>query len=83
MKTVVFIPHELLDAVERLARRTRKSRSRLFRDALREYVARHSPEKIAEVMDQVLSEITENGKKESNNTFIAAASHRRLEQTEW
>jgi predicted transcriptional regulator len=78
MKTAVSIPNELFDMAERLARRTRKSRSRLFSDALREYVARRSPDKITEAMDQALAEIGEG-----NDPFIAAASRRRLEQSEW
>ena len=78
MKTAVSIPNELFDVAERLARRTRKSRSRLFSDALREYVARRSPEKITEEMDQALAQIGE-----SNDPFVAAASRRRLERSEW
>ena len=78
MKTAVSIPNELFEVAERLARRTRKSRSRLFSDALREYVARRSPDKVTEAMDQALAEIGE-----SNDGFVAAASRRRLEHSEW
>jgi metal-responsive CopG/Arc/MetJ family transcriptional regulator len=78
MKTAVSIPNELFEVAERLARRTRKSRSRLFSDALREYVARRSPDKITEAMDEALAEIGE-----SNDLFVEAASRRRLEQSKW
>jgi predicted transcriptional regulator len=78
MKTAVSIPNELFDVAERLARRSRKSRSRLFSDALREYVARRSPDRITEAMDEALAEIGE-----SNDPFVATASRRRLEQSEW
>jgi len=78
MKTAVSIPNELFDMAERLARRTRKSRSRLFSDALREYVARRSPDRITEAMDQALAEIGA-----SEDPFVAAASRRRLQQSEW
>jgi len=78
MKMAVSIPNELFDAAERLARRTRKSRSRLFSDALREYVARRSPDRITEAMDQALAEIGN-----SADPFVAAASRRRREQNEW
>ena len=78
MKTAVSIPNELFEVAERLARRTRKSRSRLFSDALREYVARRSPDKITESMDHALAEIGEE-----KDSFIALASRRRLEQAEW
>ncbi len=78
MKTAVSIPNELFESAERLARRTRKSRSRLFSDALREYVARRSPDKITETMDHALSEVGEE-----TDPFVSAASRRRLEQVEW
>jgi metal-responsive CopG/Arc/MetJ family transcriptional regulator len=78
MKTAVSIPNELFDVAECLARRTRKSRSRLFSDALREYVARRAPDKITEAMDQAVAEIGE-----SKDPFVAAVSRRRLEQSEW
>ena len=78
MKTAISIPNELFDVAERLARRSRKSRSRLFSDALREYVARRSPDKITEAMDEALAEIGE-----SNDPFVAAVSRTRLEQSEW
>ena len=42
MKTAVSIPNDLFEGAERLARRTRRSRSRLFSDALREYLTHHS-----------------------------------------
>jgi len=78
MKTIVTIPDELVDVIKRLALRARKTRSRLFSDALREYVARHSPDRIVEAMDQALAEIGD-----TNDPFVAAASRRRLEQSEW
>jgi metal-responsive CopG/Arc/MetJ family transcriptional regulator len=78
MKTAVSIPNELFEVAERLARRTRKSLSRLFSDALREYVARRSPDKTTEAMDEALAQI--GG---SNDRFVAAACRRRLEGSEW
>jgi metal-responsive CopG/Arc/MetJ family transcriptional regulator len=78
MKTAVSIPNELFDGAERLARRTRKSRSRLFSDALREYLARHAPDKITDSMDQALAEIGE-----VKDPFVSLASARRLEQSDW
>lgn len=78
MKTAVSIPNELFETAERLARRTRKSRSQLFSDALREYVAHRSPDKVTESMDQALAEIGDEG-----DQFVALASRRRLERTEW
>src|SRR5215469_17637627 len=50
MKTTLSIANDLFDGAERLARRTHRSRSRLFTDALREYLARHAPDKVTESM---------------------------------
>ncbi len=45
----------------RLRGRIQKSRSRLFSDALREYVARHAAEEVTEAMNRVCAELG-NGK---------------------
>lgn len=78
MKTAVSIPDEVFDGAERLARRTRRSRSRLFSDALREYLARHAPDKITESMDQALAEVGE-----VRDPFVSLAAAQRLGQSEW
>jgi hypothetical protein len=49
MKTAISIHNDLFDGAERLARRTRRSRSRIFTDALREYLVRHAPDKVTVV----------------------------------
>lgn len=78
MKTAVSIPDDVFDRAERLARRTKKSRSRLFSDALKEYVARHTPEEVTEAMNKALGEIGEQG-----DDFVMAATRRTLEKSEW
>jgi metal-responsive CopG/Arc/MetJ family transcriptional regulator len=78
MKTAVSIPDEVFQGAERLARRTRKSRSQLFSDALREYVARHAPDEVTEAMNRVHEELGD-----SNDSFVSAAARRVLERTEW
>ena len=78
MKTAVSIPNDLFDGAERLARGMQRSRSRLYSDALREYLARHSPDKITLEMNQALTQIGDE-----SDPFLASASRRRLEQTEW
>jgi metal-responsive CopG/Arc/MetJ family transcriptional regulator len=82
MKTAVSIPNDIFQGAERLARRTRRSRSRLFSDALREYLARHSPDKITEAMDQALANIGKD-LDEQKDSFRAIAARRTLKQTEW
>jgi metal-responsive CopG/Arc/MetJ family transcriptional regulator len=78
MKTAVSIPDEVFEGVERLARRTKKSRSRLFSDALREYLARHSPDKVTEAMNAACDEIGDTG-----DAFVSAAARRTLGKSEW
>jgi metal-responsive CopG/Arc/MetJ family transcriptional regulator len=78
MKTAVSIPDEVFDRAERLARHSKKSRSKLFSDALREYVARHAPDEITAAMDRVIEEIDP-----STDEFVAAAARRILEKSEW
>ena len=78
MKTAISIPDDLFEGAERLARRTKKSRSRLFRDALREYLARHTPDQVTEAMNKALDEIGE-----AEDAFVSTAAQRILEKTEW
>jgi metal-responsive CopG/Arc/MetJ family transcriptional regulator len=78
MKTAVSIPDEVFEGAERLARRTRKSRSRLFSDALKEYVARHAPEEVTDAMNRVCAELGD-----PTDEFVSAAARRVLERSEW
>ena len=78
MKTAVSIPDDVFEGAERLARRTKKSRSRLVSDALREYLARHSPDEITEAMNKACAEIGD-----TKDEFVSAAARRILEKSEW
>ena len=78
MKTAVSIPDDVFEEAERLARRTKKSRSQLFSDALTEYVARHAPEDVTDAMNRVCSEV--GG---AVDEFVSSASRRVLERSEW
>jgi metal-responsive CopG/Arc/MetJ family transcriptional regulator len=78
MKTAVSIPDQVFEQAERLARRTRKSRSHVFSSALREYVARHSPDDVTEAMDRVCEQVGERG-----DPFVARAARQTLEHSEW
>jgi predicted transcriptional regulator len=77
MKTAVSIPDDVFEGAERLARRTKKSRSQLFSDAVREYVARHAPEDVTDAMDRVCAELENPADK-----FVSSAAHSVLERTE-
>lgn len=78
MKTAVSIPDEVFERAERLARRTKKSRSQLYSDAVREYVSRHSQDEITSAMDRV---VELRGVK--TDEFVSASGRRRLAQIEW
>ena len=78
MKTAISIPDEVFDVAEKLARRQGVSRSRLFSDALREYVARHAPDEITDAMNRVVADIGDSGAE-----FAAAAAQRVLNEEQW
>jgi hypothetical protein len=81
MKTAVSIPDEVFQGAERLARRTKKSRSQLFSDAVREYVARHAPDEVTDAMDEVCAQLGRSN--EWKDGFVSSAARRVLERTEW
>ncbi len=78
MKTAISIPDEVYQGAERLARRTKKSRSRLFSDALKEYLARHAPDEVTEAMNRACAEAGE-----AKDPFVSSAARRILERSEW
>jgi len=78
MKTAVSIPDDVFERAERLARRTKRSRSRIFSEALREYLARHSPDEITNAMNKACAEIGD-----TRDPFVAEAARRILERAEW
>ena len=78
MKTAVSIPDDVFEKAERLAKRAKRSRSEVFAAALREYVARHSPDEVTDAMNRVCKELGNQHDK-----FVNAAGRRLLQKTEW
>lgn len=78
MKTAVSIPDDVFQDAERLARRAKKSRSRIFSEALKEYVARHASDEVTDAMDRAVALVGETPDK-----FITGAARRVLERAEW
>jgi metal-responsive CopG/Arc/MetJ family transcriptional regulator len=78
MRTAVSIPDEVFEGAERLARRTKKSRSQLFSDTVREYVSRPAPEHVTGAMDRVCAELGQPA-----DEFLSTAAHRILKRSEW
>ena len=78
MKTAISLPDALFLAAERQARRTQKTRSQLYAEALAEYLSRHAPDEVTEAMNRVVD--TLDGVPEP---FAHAAAQAVLERVEW
>ena len=80
MKTAVSVPDHVFRRAERYAKRMRKSRSRLYADALAEYLARHAPDDVTEAMNRVVGDL---GDRARPDAFINRAARRVLTTVEW
>jgi metal-responsive CopG/Arc/MetJ family transcriptional regulator len=78
MKTAISLPDAVFRAAERHAKRSRKSRSKLYADALVEYLSRHAPEEVTEAMNRVVDQLDAD-----RNPFVHAAAHSVLQRSEW
>jgi metal-responsive CopG/Arc/MetJ family transcriptional regulator len=79
MKTAISIPEDVFADAERLAQRTKRSRSELYAAAVREYVARHSGDAVTEAMNSVMDEVGGTG----TDPFVSLAARKTLERVEW
>lgn len=77
MKTAVSIPDDLFARADRLARRAGKSRSRVYSEALREYLARHAANEVTAALNRVCDALG------PGDSFPVAASRRTLARVEW
>jgi hypothetical protein len=78
MKTAVSIPDDVFAGTERLAQRTKRSRSDIYSEAVREYVARHSSDAVTEAMNSVIERVGGTG----TDPFVSLAARNTLEQLE-
>ena len=78
MKTEISIPDDVFEAAGRWARRTERSRSQLFSDALREYLARHTSDDVNEAMDRVCIDVGV-----AVDELTASAARDILKRVEW
>jgi predicted transcriptional regulator len=74
MKTADALFHD----VERLAKRLKKSRSKLYLEAVAEYAARHEPDAVTEALNRVVANLATRPDK-----FTTAAARRLLEHSKW
>lgn len=81
MKTAISLPDELFESVEKLVRSSKKHRSEVYAQALREYVARHSEDEITESYNAVMAAIG-NGPNDDDD-FRRSVVRRGLKRIEW
>jgi metal-responsive CopG/Arc/MetJ family transcriptional regulator len=79
MKTAVSLPDEVFHDAERHAKRTRKSRSQLYAEALAEYLARHAPDAVTESMNVVIDQLRDS----ATDRFVTGSARRVLRSVEW
>ena len=78
MKIAISVPDDVFAAAERLAKRLKKSRSQLYSNAVREFVARHSDDRVTEILDDVVGSTGE-----ARDDFAPKASRRTLKRVDW
>jgi antitoxin MazE6 len=79
MKTAISLPKDVFEKAEQLALKARKSRSQIYCEALREYVARHSPDDVTDALNRAMEQIGQT----EDSRFVTLASARALAQVEW
>jgi metal-responsive CopG/Arc/MetJ family transcriptional regulator len=78
MKTAISIPDELFKGAERLARQTKRSRSQLFSDAMKEYLARHTTDNVTDEMNRVCADVGSGA-----DEFSTSVARELLKHVEW
>ena len=78
MKIAVSVPDDVFADAERLAKRLKKSRSQVYSNALREYVARHADDRVTETLDDVVASVGE-----ARDEFVSKAARRTLKRADW
>jgi metal-responsive CopG/Arc/MetJ family transcriptional regulator len=78
MKIAISIPDEIFEEAEYLSRQQGKSRSRLYADAVAEYVGAYRTELVTEQLNAVYS--AENS---TMDAALESAQYQVLEQEDW
>jgi metal-responsive CopG/Arc/MetJ family transcriptional regulator len=78
MKVAVSIPDEVFVEAEALAKRLKSSRSEVYSRALGEFIGHHAPERVTDLMNEVVNEV--GGKPDG---FSVSAGRRVLKNSEW
>ncbi len=78
MKTAVSIPDDLFRQADAIARRSRKSRSQVYREALEEYLRRRDPHAVTSALDEMVT-----GFGGERDRWVEQTGRGALERTEW
>lgn len=78
MKVAVSIPDEVFAETEDLAKRLGTSRSEIYSRALSEFLGRHAPERVTELMNQAIARVGDG-----TDPFVERAARRALRRVEW
>jgi antitoxin MazE6 len=78
MKVAVSIPDEVFAETEDLAKRLGTSRSEIYSRALSEFLGRHTPDRVTELMNQAIATVGEK-----NDPFVERAARHALRRVEW
>jgi len=78
MKVAVSIPDEVFAETESLAKQLKTSRSELYSRALGEFLGRHAPDRVTELMDRVVAAVGDKP-----DSFSKRAARRVLRRVEW
>ena len=78
MKTAISLPDAVFRAAELQAKRSQKSRSQLYAEALAEYLSRHAPDEVTDAMNRVVDQLDE-----LTDPFVLVAARSVLERVEW
>jgi metal-responsive CopG/Arc/MetJ family transcriptional regulator len=79
MKVAVSIPDKVFEETESLAKKLKASRSEIYSRALAEFLGRHVPERLTELMDRVVEDLG----VEEPDAFRTRAARQALKRTEW
>lgn len=78
MKVAISVPDPIFGAAERIARRSGKSRSQIYAEALSEYIKVHDPKAITEQLNAVYAD-----EDSSVEPGFYAATLEGLKRNEW
>ncbi|MCA9855063.1 MAG: ribbon-helix-helix protein, CopG family [Dehalococcoidia bacterium] len=83
MKTAISLPNELFEELEALVKKSGGTRSEIYVAALREYVARHVPDRVTDAFNRLADELENGTEEEETRSFRREATRRAFERTEW